>query len=53
MSYVPQSVFIDDQDLIIEDVDFSNSRLVLITREGRNFGICSVALPLLGRKVKK
>ncbi|WRX08111.1 Peptidase S9A [Theobroma cacao] len=45
-----ESVFIDDQDLIIEDVDFSNSRLVLITREGRNFGICSVALPLLGRK---
>ncbi|GLT75252.1 hypothetical protein SLA2020_469880 [Shorea laevis] len=41
-----ESVFVDDQDLIIEDVDFSNSHLAIITREGRKFGICSVALPL-------
>ncbi|OMP02135.1 hypothetical protein COLO4_11319 [Corchorus olitorius] len=41
-----ENVFLDDQDLIIEDADFSNSHLVLITRKGRDFGICSVALPL-------
>lgn len=53
MSYVLQNVFIEDQNLVIEDVDFCNSHLVLITREGRNYGICSVALPLPGEKVRK
>ncbi|KAE8665934.1 putative molybdopterin cofactor sulfurase [Hibiscus syriacus] len=41
-----ENVFIDSKDLVIEDVDFCKSHLVLITREGRNHGICSVALPL-------
>ncbi|XP_057981948.1 uncharacterized protein LOC131167182 [Malania oleifera] len=41
-----ESVFIDDQDLVIEDVDFNETHLVLILREGRVFRICSVALPL-------
>ncbi|XP_010255071.1 PREDICTED: uncharacterized protein LOC104595842 isoform X2 [Nelumbo nucifera] len=39
-------VFIDDSDFVIEDVDFSDKYLVLILREGRNFRICSVDLPL-------
>ncbi|GMY11659.1 dipeptidyl aminopeptidase BI isoform X1 [Fagus crenata] len=41
-----ESVFIDDEDLIVEDVDFSDTHLVFITREGRKFRICSVTLPL-------
>ncbi|KAE8727145.1 prolyl endopeptidase-like isoform X2 [Hibiscus syriacus] len=41
-----ENVFIDSKDLVIEDVDFCKSHLVLITREGRTHGICSVALPL-------
>lgn len=41
-----ESVFIDDKDLIVEDVDFSDTHLVLITREGRKFRIRSVTLPL-------
>lgn len=41
-----QNVFIDDKELIIEDVDFSNSHLVLIVREGRKFRLCSVSFPL-------
>ncbi|KAG7993799.1 hypothetical protein I3843_01G024000 [Carya illinoinensis] len=45
-----ENVFSDDQDLIIEDVDFSDTHLVLITREGRKFRICSISLPLPVRK---
>ncbi|XP_059594406.1 uncharacterized protein LOC100263895 isoform X2 [Vitis vinifera] len=41
-----ESVFIDDPDLIIEDVDFNDTHMVFIVREGRKFRICSVALPL-------
>ncbi|XP_022775236.1 uncharacterized protein LOC111317139 isoform X2 [Durio zibethinus] len=46
-----ENLFIDDQELVIEDVDFCNSHLVLITREGPNYGICSIALPLPGGKM--
>ncbi|MBA0589251.1 uncharacterized protein LOC105802200 [Gossypium raimondii] len=45
-----ENVFIGDQNLVIEDGDFCNSHLVLLTREGRKYGICSVALPLPGWK---
>ncbi|XP_062154161.1 uncharacterized protein LOC133862386 isoform X2 [Alnus glutinosa] len=41
-----ESVFLDDRDLIIEDVDFSDTHLVLITKESQKFRICSVTLPL-------
>ncbi|XP_058186222.1 uncharacterized protein LOC131303390 isoform X1 [Rhododendron vialii] len=41
-----ESVLIDDQDLVIEDVDLCNTHLVFILREGRKFKLCSVALPL-------
>ncbi|XP_059641981.1 uncharacterized protein LOC132283950 isoform X2 [Cornus florida] len=46
-----ESVFIDDQDLIIEDVDFSDKHLVLIVREGQKFRLCSVAMPLPSGKM--
>lgn len=46
-----QSVLIDDQDLVIEDVDLCDTHLVLILREGRKFKLCSVALPLPNGKV--
>lgn len=46
-----QSVFVDDQELIIEDVDFCDSYLVLIVREGRKYRLCSVSLPLSTAKV--
>lgn len=41
-----QNVFADDHELIVEDVDFCNSHLVLIVRENRAFKLCSVSLPL-------
>ncbi|XP_012079141.1 protease 2 isoform X2 [Jatropha curcas] len=45
-SRIWESVFNDDQDLIVEDVDFCDTHLVLIMREGWNFRLCSVPLPL-------
>ncbi|KAM5576356.1 hypothetical protein ABKV19_007292 [Rosa sericea] len=41
-----EDVFVSDPDWVVEDVDFSHTHLVLNTREGRNFRLCSVALPL-------
>ncbi|KAH7843110.1 hypothetical protein Vadar_012745 [Vaccinium darrowii] len=41
-----ESILIDDQDLIVEDVDFCDTHLVFILREGRKFKLCSVDLPL-------
>ncbi|XP_062102201.1 uncharacterized protein LOC133811748 isoform X2 [Humulus lupulus] len=38
--------FINDLDLVVEDVDFCNTNLVMILREDRNFRLCSVPLPL-------
>lgn len=48
-----QEVFVDDPDMVIEDVDFSDKYLALILREGRNFQLCSVGLPLASGKVLK
>ncbi|KAM0032180.1 putative oligopeptidase B [Helianthus debilis subsp. tardiflorus] len=45
-----ENVFIDDEDFIIEDVDFCNSHMVLIIREGGRFRLCSVALPMTSSK---
>ncbi|KAM7250735.1 hypothetical protein ACFE04_022618 [Oxalis oulophora] len=41
-----EDVFIDEQDIVIEDVDFSNTHLVLIVRENQKYRLCSVPLPL-------
>ncbi|OWM83504.1 hypothetical protein CDL15_Pgr012985 [Punica granatum] len=41
-----KNVFVLEEDSVVEDVDFSDKYLALIIREGRNFRICSVALPL-------
>lgn len=41
-----EEVFADDHDLIVEDIDFSDKYLALVVREGRNFRLCSVRLPL-------
>ena len=48
-----QEVIVDDPDLVIEDVDFSDKYLALIVRENRNFQLCSVGLPLPFEKVIK
>lgn len=45
-----ENIFLDDKDMIIEDVDFSNSHLVLIIREGGRFRLCSVPLPMTTNK---
>lgn len=47
-----QKVFIDDQELIVEDVDFCDSHLVMMVREGRTLGLCSVLLPLPSGQVR-
>lgn len=41
-----ESVFIDDQGLVVEDVDFCKTHMALILREGRTYRLCSVSLPL-------
>lgn len=41
-----ESVFIEDKDLIIEDVDLCDTHMVLIVRNGWKYMLCSVALPL-------
>lgn len=51
-SNVVQNVFVDDPDLVIVDVDFSHTHLVLILREGQKLRLCAVRLPLpVGGKV--
>ncbi|CAM8882421.1 unnamed protein product [Rhodiola kirilowii] len=46
-----EAVFAEDQDLIIQDVDFCDSHMVLTTREGRAIKLCAVKLPLPDGKV--
>lgn len=41
-----QNIFSDDSEFIIEDVDFSDKHLVLIVRNGQNFRLCPIFLPL-------
>ncbi|XP_027346884.1 uncharacterized protein LOC113858419 isoform X3 [Abrus precatorius] len=41
-----EEVFVNDPDLIVEDIDFSDKYLALIVREGKKFQLCSVGLPL-------
>ena len=50
-SHELQEVLVDDPDLIIEDIDFSDKYLALIVREGRKVQLCSVGLPLPYGKV--
>ncbi|KAK4791228.1 hypothetical protein SAY86_031641 [Trapa natans] len=47
-----ENVLFHGENSVIEDVDFSDKYLALIIREGRDFRICSVALPLPAGKVK-
>ncbi|XP_071724890.1 uncharacterized protein [Rutidosis leptorrhynchoides] len=41
-----ESVFFDEQDMVLEDVDFNSTHLVLIVRESQKYRLCSVPLPL-------
>ncbi|CAN6541759.1 unnamed protein product [Malus baccata var. baccata] len=41
-----ENVFANDKDWVFEDFDFSHTHLVVILKEGRNFKLCSVTLPL-------
>ncbi|CAK7339455.1 unnamed protein product [Dovyalis caffra] len=45
-----ENVFNDDQDMVIEDVDFCNTHLAIILRENCSFRLCSVPLPMPSRK---
>ncbi|XP_077233557.1 prolyl oligopeptidase family protein [Tasmannia lanceolata] len=45
-SRIWENVFLDDPDISIEDVDFCDTHLVLILREGQKLRICSLVLPL-------
>lgn len=47
-----QTVFIDDPELIIEDVDFCKTHLSLIVKEMQSLKICVVDLPLKTERVK-
>lgn len=47
-----QKVFVDDPELIIEDVDFCKTHLSLIVKEMQSFKICVVDLPLKAERVK-
>ncbi|XP_021751822.1 uncharacterized protein LOC110717433 [Chenopodium quinoa] len=41
-----ESVFVDDPNMVIVDVDFNDTHLVLILREGQTLRLCTVPLPL-------
>ncbi|KAH6833089.1 Prolyl oligopeptidase family protein [Perilla frutescens var. hirtella] len=46
-----ENVFAHDPQLIIVDVDFCNTHLLLIIRNGRKYGLYSLSLPLGDDKV--
>uniref|UniRef100_A0ACD5YEL8 Uncharacterized protein n=1 Tax=Avena sativa TaxID=4498 RepID=A0ACD5YEL8_AVESA len=41
-----KNVFLEEPDIILEDVDFCSTHMVLILRQGRKLRLCSVNLPL-------
>lgn len=41
-----ENVFANYQQLVIEDVDFCDTHLVLIVRDGWKYKLCSISLPL-------
>ncbi|XXG49251.1 hypothetical protein AAC387_Pa02g3487 [Persea americana] len=45
-SRIWESVFLEDPDISIEDVDFCDTHFVLILREDQQFKLCAVPLPL-------
>ncbi|KNA16379.1 hypothetical protein SOVF_089420 isoform A [Spinacia oleracea] len=45
-----ETVFVDDPDMVIVDVDFSDTHLVLILREGQTLRLGAVPLPLPNQK---
>ncbi|KAL9245756.1 hypothetical protein vseg_019372 [Gypsophila vaccaria] len=45
-----ENVFVDEPDVVIEDVDFCNTHLVLIIREGEKLKLCAVPLPFPDHK---
>ncbi|WCJ31037.1 Prolyl oligopeptidase family protein [Euphorbia peplus] len=45
-SRVWESILSDDQAMVVEDVDFCNTHLAMIIREGWRLRLCSVPLPL-------
>lgn len=47
-----QTVFMDDPDLIIKDVDFCKTHLSLIVKQMQSYKICVVDLPLKTERVK-
>lgn len=51
MNLLFQPVFAEDQGLLIQDVDFCESHMVITTREGRAIKLCAVELPLPDGKV--
>ncbi|XP_051115940.1 uncharacterized protein LOC127241094 [Andrographis paniculata] len=46
-----ENVFVNDPQLVIEDVDFCNTHMVLLLRDGRTFRLCSIPLPLSNEKM--
>ncbi|KAI3922068.1 hypothetical protein MKX01_005757 [Papaver californicum] len=44
-----ENVFLDDPEFSLEEVDYNDTHLTLILREGREFKICSVPLPLASK----
>ncbi|ONK76002.1 uncharacterized protein A4U43_C03F22810 [Asparagus officinalis] len=43
-----ENVVLEEPGISIEDVDFCDTHMVLVLREGKRFQICSVPLPLAG-----
>ncbi|RZC45284.1 hypothetical protein C5167_038231 [Papaver somniferum] len=45
-----ENVFLDDPEFVLENVDYNDTHLILILREGREFKICAVPLPLASKE---
>ena len=41
-----QNVFIEEPGVILEDVDFCDTHMVLTLRQGRKLRLCAINLPL-------
>ncbi|KAI3946033.1 hypothetical protein MKX01_024789 [Papaver californicum] len=44
-----ENVFLDDLEFVLEEVDYNDTHLILILREGRELKLCSVPLPLASK----
>ncbi|PKA54322.1 oligopeptidase B [Apostasia shenzhenica] len=41
-----ERIFVEEPDIFVEDVDFCETHMVLVLREGKRYRLCSISLPI-------